>query len=86
MKMVRGQELALTAYEKYKIELREREAINPKFKIGEKVFFTNSYGVKIGERTVTKIVSWYGDDCRYYTTPTDAPWFPTDESLLTAIK
>lgn len=51
----------------------------PKFKVGDKVVYTNEYGVCWGVKTITK-VEW--SDTRrwtYYKTPTDCPWFASEE-------
>jgi len=54
----------------------------PQFKVGDKVNYTNDYGIEIGERTVVGITSWYGNDFRYFIEPTDSPWFPVNERSL----
>ena len=55
--------------------------IEHKFKIGDKVNWTNSNGVKLGARTII------GLDARtnrptYYLDPIDTPWFAVDEEEL----
>jgi len=57
----------------------------PRFKIGDKVNYTNHNGVFFGERTITGTTSWYGDDTRYYIEPTDTPWYPVHEDRLAEI-
>lgn len=51
------------------------------FKVGDKVEYTNGYGVFVGLRTITDIVVWNGKT-RYHITPTDTPWFPVPEHSL----
>ena len=55
-----------------------------KYKIGEKVEWTNSNGVELGERTII------GLDVRtnrptYYIDPIDTPWFSVNEEELKSI-
>jgi len=59
--------------------------IEHKFKIGDKVNWTNSNGVKLGVRTVI------GLDVRsnrptYFLDPIDTPWFSVGEEELTGSK
>ena len=53
-----------------------------RYAIGDKVIFTNDFGVCWGVRTITGLDS-RSDRPTYYTTPTDAPWFSIDERNLT---
>lgn len=59
-----------------------------KFKVGDKVTFTNDYGVEFHNLTVTGLYtkpdcecSLYANGARYYL-DTDAHWFPHKESSL----
>lgn len=59
------------------------------FKVGDKVVFTNDFGVCWGIRIITELV-WFpvtrDDDGpkkpRYHFVPTDCPWYPTGEENL----
>ncbi len=66
----------------------EWEKYSPKFAIGDKVTFTNDYGVKFeGKKVVGISKPWFGphgDRPRYYFAPHDAYWFPVEEESLTA--
>lgn len=62
------------------------------FSVGDRVTYTNEFGVVFRGRTVTEVVripddpeaygTWAGQT-RYYISPTDAPWFPVRERELT---
>lgn len=52
-----------------------------KYKIGDRLNYTNPQGVCWGERTVTELDERSGQPC-YYITPTDTPWFSVGESCL----
>jgi hypothetical protein len=56
--------------------------ITHSFPVGAKVIFTNDYGVCFGVKTVTGHAERSGKPTYHYT-PTDTPWFPTDEANLT---
>jgi hypothetical protein len=59
------------------------------FNIGDKVTFTNEYGVVFPGKTVTGIDNQkFGDSTekRYFVTPTDCPWFSKKESLLKRVQ
>ncbi len=74
----------------------------PLFKEGDKVIFTNDYGVCFGEKTIIKCVSWfehlksiglfreektnYPDRWAYFYTPSDSPWFPSDEKHFSIVQ
>lgn len=51
------------------------------FAVGDKVVFTNDFGVCSGVRTVTGL-SERTERPTYYTTPTETPWFSTGEENL----
>lgn len=57
----------------------------PKFKVGDKVYYTNPNGVRIGEKTIVRITSEVGCIPRYYITPTDTPWYPPAETCFRKI-
>jgi hypothetical protein len=52
-----------------------------KFKIGERVIFTNSNGVVFKDKIVTGIEK-VKNGFKYFYSPTNAPWFPVPESSL----
>ena len=53
----------------------------PKFKVGDKVDFTNDYGVFFPNKTITGIEYWDSSpEPRYYYEPSDSPWFASRES------
>ncbi len=53
-----------------------------KFKVGDKVIFTNDYGVVIrGVKTILSIDA-DADHARYYIKPTDSPWYSVRERNL----
>lgn len=59
----------------------------PKFKVGDKVTFTNDYGVVFPNKTITKIQKFpiggiFSGQIRYYFEPHDAYWFPVHERNL----
>ncbi|MES0207910.1 hypothetical protein NKJ93_02270 [Mesorhizobium sp. M0028] len=57
----------------------------PKFKTGDKVTFTNEYGVVFTGKTITKLdTEWKGIDQtpRYFYTPSDSPWFSVSQDRL----
>lgn len=51
-----------------------------KYKPGDKVIFTNIFGVCWGVKTITKLDERNGPT--YYFEPTDTPWFSTAEEHL----
>lgn len=57
-----------------------------KFKPGDRVVFTNEYGVCFGVKTITSQEPPFTDDgpWRYQFEPTDTPWFPKSEDRLTS--
>lgn len=52
-----------------------------KYKVGDKVVFTNCFGVCWGVKTITALDEHNGPT--YHYTPTDTPWFSTNEEHLT---
>lgn len=52
-----------------------------KYKVGDLVVFTNTFGVCWGIKKVVGLDSRC-DSPTYYIEPTDSPWFSTDESHL----
>lgn len=52
-----------------------------KFKIGQRVTFTNDYGAMFPGKTIVfiEIIDFRP---RYYVTPTDCPWYPKHEENL----
>lgn len=52
-----------------------------RFKKGDKVVFTNEYGVCFGVKTITELDTRGGRPVYYYA-PSDSLWFPTDEEHL----
>ena len=61
----------------------------PKFKVGDRVIYTNEYGVCWGEVTITEIapadhpLSKWGP--HYFIAPTDSPWCPVKEEDIVSI-
>ena len=55
--------------------------INYKFKIGDKVEWTNSNGVYLGERTIIGLDVRTGRPT-YFIDPIDTPWFSVGEEEL----
>jgi hypothetical protein len=59
-----------------------------KYEIGEKVFYTNCYGVQWGNFIITGREFWsgerYGPVAKYYLDLKSAPWSPVDEAHLSA--
>lgn len=58
-----------------------------RFKVGDRVTFTNDYGVVFPGKTITEVKHFPDDgifagQTRYFITPTDAPWFPVAERNL----
>lgn len=52
----------------------------PKFKIGDRVIFTNDNGVVFPGKTITGIEYWEGySEPLYFYKPTDTPWFASRE-------
>lgn len=62
----------------------------PKFNVGDRVIYTNEYGVCWGEKTVTEIadkehaLSKFGT--HYFIAPLDSPWCPVREEHLAPLK
>lgn len=54
--------------------------VKHRFKIGDEVVFTNVFGVCWGVKTITGLDERNGPT--YFYTPTDTPWFSTDEKHL----
>lgn len=55
----------------------------PKFKIGDKVIYTNDYGVCWGEKEITEVVFTAWDEApRYHYKNSSTPWFPVAEKNL----
>ena len=55
----------------------------------QKVIYTNEYSVCFGEKTITRMANereTFGNEPRYFITPTDTPWFPFAESELTPVE
>ena len=55
--------------------------IKYKFKVGDRVKYTNGNGVYLGERTITQLDERSGEPT-YFIKPTDSPWFSVREELL----
>ncbi|MDJ1632287.1 hypothetical protein [Rhizobium rhizogenes] len=55
-----------------------------KFKIGDKVNFTNDYGVRFEGKTIIGSEDW-GNGPRYFLEPTDTPWFSFNEANLSLV-
>lgn len=55
--------------------------MKPKFKVGDRVVFINTYGVAFPGRTV-KAVRTLGNKFVYTVEPTDCPWVLKDEDSL----
>lgn len=53
-----------------------------KFEVGDRVTFTNDYGVVFEGKTVTEIEMNPVRGVTYYITPTDTPWFAVNERNL----
>jgi len=58
-----------------------------KFKVGDKVTYTNPYGVIFTGKTITRIETFSEDgifpgQTRYYYEPGDSPWFPVSADGL----
>ena len=53
-----------------------------KFKVGDRVKYTNGNGVYIGEKTITKLGERRTGEPTYFIKPTDTPWFSVREELL----
>jgi hypothetical protein len=65
------------------------QANKPKFKINDKVIYTNPQGVCWGEKTIVGYELWTGETYtahRYYISPTDTPWYPVHEDGLRHIE
>lgn len=70
----------------------EQRMTTAKFSVGDRVTYTNEFGVVFCGKVVTEVVhipddpeahgTWAGQT-RYYISPTDAPWFPVRERELT---
>lgn len=61
----------------------------PKFKAGDKVIYTNDYGVCWGEREILRAEFWQGDgyiDWKYYINEKDSHWAPVSEKNLKLIE
>jgi hypothetical protein len=53
-----------------------------KFKAGDRVIYTNDYGVNWGTKTIKELDTPDKWGHRYYITPTDAPWMYVREKNL----
>lgn len=53
-----------------------------RFKVGDKVIFTNDFGVCWGVKTITALDERTGKPTYHYE-PTETPWFSTNEIHLT---
>lgn len=51
------------------------------FGVGDKVVFTNDFGVCWGVKVIAAVALWDGKP-RYYYEGTDTPWYPTHEKNL----
>lgn len=58
--------------------------MTPKYKVGDFVIFTNSYGVCFGEREIVSVEERTGKPC-YIIKPTDTPWFAVPEDELSEV-
>lgn len=61
----------------------------PKFKVGDRVVFTNSQGVSFPGKIITKHelrLDGYAKGHAYFITPTDSPWFIVPERQLSPEK
>lgn len=55
----------------------------PKFKVGDKVIYTNDYGVCWGEKEIIEVVFESWDKApRYHYKNSKTPWFPVSEKNL----
>lgn len=54
----------------------------PKFKVGERVHWTNEQGVDLGVRTITEVLEPDKFGNRYYITPNEAHWMYVREKNL----
>jgi hypothetical protein len=55
----------------------------PQLKIGDKVTFTNDYGVVFPNKIISGIEYWKGySKPRYFYSPSDTPWYSTKEENL----
>lgn len=54
----------------------------PRYKLGDRVVWTNSYGVCWGIRTISEVGEPDKFGHRYYITPTDTPWMYVREANL----
>lgn len=60
------------------------DALNPpKYKAGDRVIWTNDYGVCWGVRTIKEVDEPDKWGHRYYITPTETPWMYVREANLT---
>lgn len=64
------------------------EKNKPKFKVGDKVNFTNDYGVDWGEKIIKEVreITYSKSGWGYIIDPTDSPWCAVKEELLTIIE
>lgn len=58
------------------------DPVKPKYKVGDRVVWTNDYGVNWGVRTISAVDEPDKWGNRYYITPTDAPWMYVREKNL----
>jgi hypothetical protein len=58
-----------------------------KFKVGDRVTFTNDYGLAFKGKTIVGLSQWTWEGAdpqqRYFYAPNDAPWYSVPESSLT---
>lgn len=54
----------------------------PRYKVGDRVIWTNEYGVCWGLRTITEVLDPDKWSNRYHIEPTDTPWMYVREENL----
>lgn len=54
----------------------------PKYKVGDRVIWTNDYGVNWGVRTIKEVLEPDKWSNRYHIDPTDTPWMYVREKNL----
>lgn len=54
-----------------------------KFEVGQKVIYTNEFGVCFGVRTISDLTEWHGGPAYHYE-GSDTPWFPKVEKRFAA--
>lgn len=55
-----------------------------KYKVGQKVFYTNDNGIELGIRTILAVdsITWSESGYGYYMSESDSPWCPVKEENL----